>query len=93
MNWDGYETTSDFVTHTYTQWDGKSFFVQASESWNTDSFDPLNEYLLFSPDNYADRTKLYTMEKNQLPDALKKAIPVASLIGEAQQFELKYLTK
>ena len=93
MNGDGYETTSDFVTHTYTQWDGKSFFVQASETWNIDQLGPQNKYLLFSPNNYADRTKLYTMKNNQLPDALKKAIPVASLIGEAQQFELKYLTK
>lgn len=93
MNCDGYETTSDFVTHTYTQWDGKSFFVQASETWKFGQLGPQNKYLLFSPNNYADRTKLYTMENNQLPDALKKAIPVASLIDEAQQFDLKYLTK
>lgn len=92
-NGDGYTTHDDFVTHTYTEWDNKSFFIQVSyesayisngigmraqyvEKW---------EYLLIDPDNYANRTQLYTIENNQLPEALKQAIPLACLIGELSQ--------
>lgn len=100
INWDGYETTSDFVMHEYSQWDGKSFFLQASfeggyvsgadgRRWN---YITKYEYLLISPDRFEERTQLYTIEDNQLPEAFKVAIPVAYLLGELQQaIDIKYL--
>ena len=92
-NGDGYIISDDFVTHTYTAWDHKSFFIQACDEWGYyGNYVDKWEYLLFNPDNYANRTKLYTIENNQLPDAFKQAIPLACVIGEqSQAVSIEYL--
>lgn len=93
-NGDGYTTKDDFVTHTYTKWDGKSFFIQATyfSSCKWLEYVEKREYLLIGPDNDSkNRMKRYTIENNQLPEEFKKALPIATVIGEAGQNELTIL--